>query len=326
MQEESNTADKMVVQDKRSIYYVRYPNLAIYYCFTMASGHYLPILYHRYWLLLKLKEGSDVQGWFSTLPSHEQAKMHGHWVDYLRGIKEGYLGRQWQFDIGEEYKSQYFCQPGYENELPKMFITRHIMYARMLVKSDNGGPLEVQLVMARAPLAWRTILVLEHIKSTSFLYTKASEHASTRTEELAQLLTDYKESYISVTGAPDADRNDDLILTEAYQVMKRRQRAPPPGGYMFTKNNHITTKMGRLPPLPCKCCGSSNHWDKECPDHAIYLEKTTKSGYSNEQSLDKDDKLYQSTYGILLSQRLASMQVDETKLSQQDFEKAVHDD
>jgi len=37
----------MVVQDKRSIYYVRYPNLAIYYCLTMASGHYLPILYHR---------------------------------------------------------------------------------------------------------------------------------------------------------------------------------------------------------------------------------------------------------------------------------------
>ena len=46
MQEESNTADKMVVQDKRSIYYIRYPNLAIYYCLTMASGHYLPILYH----------------------------------------------------------------------------------------------------------------------------------------------------------------------------------------------------------------------------------------------------------------------------------------
>jgi len=46
VQEESNAADKMVVQDKRSIYYVRYPNLAIYYCLTMASGHYLPILYH----------------------------------------------------------------------------------------------------------------------------------------------------------------------------------------------------------------------------------------------------------------------------------------
>jgi len=61
-----------------------------------------------YWLWLRLKEGSDVQGWFSTLLSDEQAKMRGHWVDYLKGIKEGYLGRQWQFNIGEEYKAQYF--------------------------------------------------------------------------------------------------------------------------------------------------------------------------------------------------------------------------
>ena len=50
------------------------------------------------------------------------------------------------------------------------------MYTRMLAKSDDGGPLEVHLVMARAPLAWRTILVLENIKSSSMLYTKAAEH------------------------------------------------------------------------------------------------------------------------------------------------------
>jgi len=138
-------------------------------------GGYIPQAL-GYWLWLKLKEGLDVQGWFSILLSHEQAKMHGHWVDYLRGIKEGYLGRQWQFDIGEEYKSQYFCQPGHENELPKTVIACRIMYTRMLAKLDNRGPLEVHLVMARAPLAWRMVLVLGHIKSTSTLYTKALEH------------------------------------------------------------------------------------------------------------------------------------------------------
>ena len=140
-----------------------------------SLGGYIPAAL-GYWLWLRLEEGSDVQGWFSTLPSHEQATMHGHWIDYLKGIKEGYLRRQWQFDIGEEYKAQYFREPGHENESPKTFIARQIMYTRMLAKSDNGGPLEVHLVMARAPLAWRTILVLENIKTTSLLYTKASEH------------------------------------------------------------------------------------------------------------------------------------------------------
>jgi len=249
-----------------------------------------------YWLWLKLKEGSDVQGWFSTLPSHEQAKMRGHWIDYLRGIKEGYLGRQWQFDIGEEYKAQHFREPGHENELPKTFIAQRIMYTRMLVKSDNGGPLEVHLVMARAPLAWRTILLLENIKSTSQLYMKAAEHqeslvnisrtkpSSTITTEnlvatlrrmgyvlqkpsfhhnfpvdrranftisendnpsdLLDLQPEAKESYISAGEASSPPGTEDQILAEVYQVMKRRQRAPPPGGYMFSKNDHVTTKMG----------------------------------------------------------------------------------
>jgi len=55
-------------------------------------------------------------------------------VDYLKGIKEGYLGCNWQFDIGEAYKAQYFRQPGHERELPKLFIVHCIMYTRMLAK------------------------------------------------------------------------------------------------------------------------------------------------------------------------------------------------
>ena len=141
-------------------------------------GGYIPSVL-GYWLWLKLKEGSDVQNWFSTLPSEEQSQMHRHWMDYLKGIKEGYLGCNWQFDIGEAYKAQYFRQPGHKTELPKSFIACHIIYTQMLAKSDNGWPLEVHLVMARAPLAWRTILILENIKSSSVLYTKATEHKAT---------------------------------------------------------------------------------------------------------------------------------------------------
>jgi len=161
---------------------------------------------------------------------------------------------------------------------------------------DNGGPLEVHLVMVRAPLAWRTILILENIKSTCQLYTKAAEHqeslinisrtkpSSTITTEnlvatlcrmgyilqkpsfhhnfpvdrranftigendnpsdLLDLQPEAKEPYISADEASSPLGTKDQILAEVYQVMKRCQRAPPPGGYMFSKNNHVTTKMG----------------------------------------------------------------------------------
>ena len=249
------------------------------------------------------------------------------------------------------------------------------MYTRMLAKSDDGGPLEVHLVMARAPLAWRTVLILENIKSSSMLYTKAAEHEASlldisrncsqsanvitsdnlvstlcrmgysldrtpdRTrfhnfpqnkrvnlvshEEEARLSADDpKESFTTQAVAQEAPHDEDEILAEVFQVLKKRQRPPPPGGYMFSKNDHVTTKMGRLPPSPCKCCGSSNHWDKECPDWAVYLERSAKSSYNNEGEHEREDEYYQSAYSILLSQRVASMQVDQSKL-EKDFKSAV---
>ena len=348
------------------------PDTAIEYFWKVQQqatlGGYIPSAL-GYWLWLKLKEGSDVQNWFATLSFAEQSRMRGHWVDYLKGIKENYLGHTWQFDIGEAYKQQYFRQPGHEKELPKTFITRRIMYTRMLAKSDDGGPLEVHLVMARAPLAWRTILVLENIKSSSMLYTKAVEHeesllAISKNQNTTVITADNlvstlrkmgyalekpkfhynfpqdkrvhitegqldvvppttasKEAFTStITPSENPLDTTDQVLAEVYQVLKRRQRAPPPGGYMFSKNDHVTTKMGRLPPSPCKCCGSNNHWYKECPDWAVYLEKTSKSSYSTET--EGEDEYYQSAYSILLSQRVASMQVDSSKLKQ-DFEAAI---
>ena len=55
-------------------------------------------------------------------------RMRGHWVDYLKGIKEKYLGHNWEFDTGEAYKQQYFRQPGHKKEFPKTFIACCIMY------------------------------------------------------------------------------------------------------------------------------------------------------------------------------------------------------
>jgi hypothetical protein len=77
------------------------------------------------------------------------------------------------------------------------------------------------------------------------------------------------------------DVNDDIaVLAEeeptvknVYQTLARRQCPPPKGGYAFKKNDHVSTKMGREPPSPCKVCGSSKHWDKECPDWNVYLER-----------------------------------------------------
>jgi hypothetical protein len=96
-------------------------------------------------------------------------------------------------------------------------------------------------------------------------------------------------------------------VRQVYQTFKKRQRPPPKGGYPFSKNNHVTTKIGRTPPSPCKVCSSANHWDKECPDWNVYIEKqkrgvliTVSDPVSEELGM-----MYHSAYCVLLDNRLS---------------------
>ena len=111
-----------------------------------ALGGYLPEAL-GYWLWMNLKEGSTVQLWFAMLGPVQQTYMRAHYLNYLQGLKEGFLGRVWQLKMNNAYENQSFCQTGHENESPTKFIVRRIMHTQLLMNSDNGGPLEVYLVM-----------------------------------------------------------------------------------------------------------------------------------------------------------------------------------
>jgi hypothetical protein len=91
-------------------------------------------------------------------------------------------------------------------------------------------------------------------------------------------------------------------MKQVYQALKKRQRPPPKGGYPFAKNDHVTTKMGRAPPSPCKVCGSANHWDRECPDWNIYLEKQNRGVLTVVSSpiAEESEMMYHSAYCVLL--------------------------
>ena len=324
-----------------------------------------------FWLWKSLKENSKIWMWFTTLPFSEQAKMRTHYLHYLKGIKDNYLGRSWQISMNRKYENQSFRQEGFKRESPPAFIIRRIMYTRMLVASDDGGPTEVYLVMQKAPISWGPILNLETIRSTSLLYSRATDHELALVhaakyessnvvtsdnllytlrrlgiqvdrnrpfDRSAKLVTskDSKsdreeevihESFLNQLSQDECTQeinSDPEVLKEAFQVLKKRQRPPPKGGYPYSKNDHVTTKMGRLPPSPCKVCGSANHWDKECPDWAIYEAKQQKSAYRVELEEDLDlESYYSSVYSVLVTERLM-LENNQVKDSEQsDFEKAV---
>ena len=323
-----------------------------------------------YWLWMNLKEESTVRMWFAMCSHEQQEYMRSHYVAYMRGIKEGFLGRTWQMRMNAAYKNQSFRQLGHEREDPGKFIIRRIMYTRMLVNGDMGGPLEVFLVMQRAPISWGPVINIDSIRSSSMLFSKVTEHSQALIHaskmESSQIVTADNLMYtlrrlgISLpsersTPAPakfikrahltEATPNtvddpptpssipspiDEGILKEVYQVLQRKQRPPPPGGYPFKRNDHVSTKMGRLPPSPCKVCGSPNHWDKECPDWNVYLETRNRSAHFSVGVSDVETDLeekYCAAYVVLLNNKVAEQLLDLNEPSpftdDQDFHEAV---
>lgn len=340
-----------------------------------ALGGYIPQAL-GYWLWHNLKEGSTVQLWFAMLAPHQQEYMRTHYLNFLRGIKEGFLGRIWQMKMNKIYENQSFRQPGHEYETPTRFIVRRIMYTRMLVNSDNGGPLEIFLVMQRAPISWGPVINIDSIQNTSDLYAKVTEHekalihaskleqshlitadnlaytlrrmgvavddASSRSprplEQKAPRLRNFRRANLGEKSDDQDDENgidddnvipeENVTIREAFQVVKGRPRPPPKGGYPFQKNDHVTTKMGRPPPSPCKVCGSANHWDKECPDWNVYLETRKRSanlGMTTGEDTETES-YYKYAYTALLNEKVAMRMGDGDKDKlPEDFFEAVKD-
>jgi hypothetical protein len=304
-----------------------------------------------FWLPSRLKKDSQVQLWFSTLSDQRQTEMRSHYLTYLRVIKERYLGKKWQLLMNVRFENQAFRQKGHEDESPQKFLGRRTKFVRMLANSDDGGPLEVFLIMRKAPIAWSTILVLENIGSTEELYERVNDHEEALVEVVSRNAPDsltvqnlpstlrrlgllspqnantpraYRRVNFTETGIEadeqvaegssarvqeqdDASAEAEETIKQVYQTLKKRQRPPPKGGYPFSKNDHVTTKMGKAPPSPCKVCGSSNHWDRECPDWNVYMERLKRGTLAVTSSPveDESELIYHSAYCVLLEGRVS---------------------
>jgi hypothetical protein len=310
-----------------------------------------------FWLPTRLVKGSQVQLWFSTLPTSRQADMRSHYLVYLQVIKDRYLGKKWRLRMNNQYELQMFRQSGHEKESPQSFLGRRVRYTRLLTVTDDGGPDEVQQIMCTAPIAWSSILIVENIRSVEDLYECINEHEEELVDVVARRQMDVltagnlsstlrrlgfaqnsqpstsftrRDRRANVTEAGvDATAEDETELVagqdpedasplgsieesptmkSVYQMLARRQRPPPKGGYPFKKNDHVTTKMGRDPPSLCKVCGSSKHWDKECPDWNVYLEKQKRGVLlvNSSSASDEAELLYHSAYLVLMDGRLSA--------------------
>ncbi|KAF8132688.1 hypothetical protein K438DRAFT_1642132 [Mycena galopus ATCC 62051] len=278
--------------------------------------------------------------------------MRSHYLLYLEGLRDKFLGKRWLMTVNAEFDMQRFRQRGHEDETPQRFIGRRIRSIWLLANADDGGPAEVFLIMKVTPLKWSTILVLQDIQSSEELYERVNEHYealieavqrdSSNVVALGNLATNLRKlgfntgttnparspyRRANLTSAEDepegpgeeenriAGRDDRLApedanpdiddtLKSVFQTLKKRQRPPPKGGYPFPKHDDVMTRMGKMPPSPCKVCGSAHHWDRECPDWNVYSEKVKRGllMVSSSSQGEETDTLCHSAYCVLLDE------------------------
>lgn len=110
------------------------------------------------------------------------------------------------------------------------------------------------------------------------------------------------------------DLNNSPTVIECYATAQRRQRPPPKMGYKFDKRDDVASAL-RPPPFPCKCCGSSKHWDKECPHYHVWMKKYGQQREKSARSLEKDEfdafeEMYDTTFAELNTQASLSLYLD----------------
>ncbi|KAJ6472385.1 hypothetical protein C8R47DRAFT_1077029 [Mycena vitilis] len=94
--------------------------------------------------------------------------------------------------------------------------------------------------------------------------------------------------------------NDEEVLKQVYQVLKERQAAKPgPRLYPFPKNDHVVTKMGKMPPSPCRLCGSDKHWNRECPNYVLYDTGSKRQGKMSEhRRVSEEEEMYDNAFTV----------------------------
>ncbi|KAJ3473292.1 hypothetical protein NLI96_g13061 [Meripilus lineatus] len=103
----------------------------------------------------------------------------------------------------------------------------------------------------------------------------------------------HEERASPVQAANETDEH--VSVREIFAITKKRQRKPPVGGYPFPIRNGVKSEL-RPPPSPCKCCGSANHWDKECPWYNIWEKKFGKKKVANMVQSDETDNQVEDVY------------------------------
>ncbi|GJE92997.1 hypothetical protein PsYK624_091560 [Phanerochaete sordida] len=127
------------------------------------------------YLWTKFRRNSEIEGWWLTLPDTRKTWMRGHYLRFLQGIRDDWLGKDWNFLQIQLYREMRFRQPGHTTESPVAFVRRRLTHScilEMIPKDQNGeipADKEVHEVLRILPVSWTSMLDKGQLSDTAVL-------------------------------------------------------------------------------------------------------------------------------------------------------------
>jgi hypothetical protein len=110
----------------------------------------------------------------------------------------------------------------------------------------------------------------------------ANARLASSSADAGAFLTEVEEDDVA-TEDPDHDGSThDDVMAEVHATLRKN---PPsePKKYLWPKRDDIKSATGKPPPYGCRQCGSTKHWNRECPYFDLYEQKMKATGNFVEQ-------------------------------------------
>ncbi|KAJ7315708.1 hypothetical protein DFH08DRAFT_942785 [Mycena albidolilacea] len=233
-----------------------------------------------FWLPTRLVKDSQVYLWFSTLPTARQSEMRSHYlmnnqyeqqtfrqIGHEKESPQSFLGRRVRYtrlltvtdDRGPDEVQQIMRTAPIA--WSSILIVENVRSVEDLYERINEHEEELVDVVARRQLdVLTTGNITSILRRLGFSQNSQATYSAPRRERRVNIT---EADTGAVGGESEADPaleslsppefgEEEHTMRSVYQTLARPQRPPPKGGYPFKKNDHVTTKMGRDPPSPCK--------------------------------------------------------------------------
>ena len=218
-------------------------------------------------------------------------------------VRDSIMSRKWIETEWLRFQEMRYRQKGHEGESPAQYLSRKLQLRRKLqpIFRDSDPQLysyEVADIWLHSPPAWAAHIDLEQCLTSAELIKLATDKDEQlqASRSISQLVKLMRSGALGQNGRAvhlaSIEEEEYESLTADAKKSSATSDAKAPGSFPFPL---ATNRSKRIPPRPCRNCGSILHYDRDCASWRNRDRPTTKA-----LPASKANSAYQASYMAML--------------------------